>query len=205
MISIVANTGIQRSLLLGKYLVFPMLHGRLQRRDFEFLEEKINQRLATWHHKLLNKVGLLTLVRSVLNSIPNYYMQVAWLPRSTCEAIDRMARNFLWNGGSDPGVHLVGWNNITKPKKLGGLGIQKAREANTPLLGKLVWSIHHDCDSLWVQVLKHKYIHTANLLNMNRKAGSVTWNVIMKVVATLKDGFEYRLGNGDSSSGSSIG
>jgi hypothetical protein len=25
-----------------------MLHGRLQRRDFEFLEEKISKRLASW-------------------------------------------------------------------------------------------------------------------------------------------------------------
>jgi hypothetical protein len=71
-------------------------------------------------------------------------------------------------------MHLVGWNKITKPEKLGGLGIRKAREANTALLGKLIWSIHQDCDLLWVQVLKHKYIHTAKLLNMNRKVGSVT-------------------------------
>jgi len=40
--------------------------------------------------------------------IPNYYMQVAWLPQSTCESIDEMAQNFLWKGSSNSGIHLVG-------------------------------------------------------------------------------------------------
>jgi hypothetical protein len=124
--AIVASTGIHRTLSLEKYLGFPMLHGRLQRKDFEFLEEKISRRLASWQHSLLNKAGRLTLVKSVLNSIPNYYMQVAWLPHTTCESIDKMARDFLWKGSSNTGIHLVGWDKITKPKKLGGLGIRKA-------------------------------------------------------------------------------
>ncbi|MCI77498.1 ribonuclease H, partial [Trifolium medium] len=48
-------------------------------------------------------------------------MQVAWLPQSTCDSIDKMAHNFLWKGMSNTGIHLVGWDKITKPKKLGGL------------------------------------------------------------------------------------
>jgi hypothetical protein len=103
-------------------------------------------------------------------------MQVAWLPQSTCEAIDRMARNFLWKGTSNIGIHLIGWDNITKPKKLGGLGIRKAREANTSLLGKLVWSIHQNCDALWVQVLKHKYIKDKLFPSLPKKPGS--WNFL---------------------------
>jgi len=197
--AIVATTGINGTLSLEKYLGFPMMHGRLQRKDFEFLEEKISQRLATWQHNLLNKAGCITLMKSVLNSIPNYYMQVAWLPQSTCESIDRMARNFLWKDNSNSGIHLVGWNKITKPKKLGGLGIRKARDANTSILGKLVWSIHQNCDSLWVQVLKHKYIKDEVFLNINKKPGSVTWNAIMKALLALREGFELRLGDGNSS------
>jgi hypothetical protein len=197
--SIVTNTGINRTHSLEKYLGFPMMHGRLQRKDFEFLEEKISHRLASWQHNLLNKAGRMTLVKSVLNSIPNYYMQVAWLPQSTCDSIDRMARNFLWKGNSNTGIHLVGWDKITKPKKLGGLGIRKAREANTSLLGKLVRSIHQNYDALWVQIIKHKYIKDDMFLTITKKQGSVIWNSIMKALTTLKDGFQFRLGNGNSS------
>jgi hypothetical protein len=172
-----------------------MIHDRLQRKDFEFLEEKISKRLATWQHNLLNKAGRMTLVKSTLNSIPNYYMQIAWLPQATCDFIDRTARNFLWKGSSTTGMHLVGWDKITKPKKLGGLGIRKAREANTSLLGKLVWNIHQNNDALWVQVLKHTYLKEETLLNTTKKLGSVTWNAIMKALLALKEGFQFRLGN----------
>ena len=197
--SIVARTGIQRTLSLEKYLGFPMLHGRLQRRHFEFLEEKISQKLASWQNKLLNKAGRLTLVKSVLNSIPNYYMQIASLPQTICDSIDRMARNFLWKGNSNGGVHLVGWRRISKPKNLGGLGIRKAREANTAMLGKLVWSLHQEPNALWAQVLKHKYVKGTTFLDMNKKPGSSVWNTIMKALFVLKDGFEFRLGDGSSS------
>lgn len=164
-----------------------------------FFEENISQRLASWQHHLLNKVGRMTLVKSVLNSIPYYYMQVAWLPQSTCESIDRLAINFLWKGSSNFRIYLVGWEKITKPKKLGGLEIRKAREANTSLLGRLVWRLHQNCDSLWVKVLTHKYFHADKLLTVTRKSGSVTWNAIMKARFTLRDGFDFRLGDDNSS------
>jgi hypothetical protein len=63
------------------------MHGRLQRKDYQFLEEKISQRLANWQHNLLNKAGRMTLVKLVLNFILNYYMQVAWLPHSYGKAL----------------------------------------------------------------------------------------------------------------------
>ncbi|CAK8531346.1 unnamed protein product [Lathyrus sativus] len=120
---VVSNTYIKKILTLVKYLGFPMLHGHIQCKDFEFPEAKIGQRLTSWQCKLLNKIVRLTMVRYVLNSIPNYHMQVAWLPQPTCEFIDMMANNVLWKGDSNADVYLIGLDKITKPKKLGGLGI----------------------------------------------------------------------------------
>ncbi|CAL5185973.1 unnamed protein product [Lathyrus oleraceus] len=39
---------------------------------------------------------------------------------------------------SNFGEHLVEWNKITKPIKLGGLEIQKVRKVNTSMLSKMV-------------------------------------------------------------------
>lgn len=39
----------------------------------------------------------------------------------------------------------------------GGLGIRDARLTNNTLLGKLLWSMLHHKDKLWLQVLAHKY------------------------------------------------
>jgi len=90
-------------------------------------------------------------------------------------------------------------NKITKNKKLGGLEIRKAGDANTSLLGKLVWSIHQICDSLWVHVLKRKYINDEVFHNTNKKPGSVTWNAIINALFSLREGFELQLGDGNCS------
>jgi len=47
-------------------------------------------------------------------------------------------------------MHTVGWSKITKPRKLGGLGVRPARLQNTSLLVKLVWSLVQSDKKLWV-------------------------------------------------------
>lgn len=97
-------------------------------------------------------------------------------------------------------MHLVGCNKITKHKNLGDLRIEKVRKTSTSMLGKLIWGLHRDCDSLWVRVLKEKYITEEKFLNMKNKSESVTWNKTMKALTALKDDFEFRLGDGIFSS-----
>jgi len=67
---------IRSTTSFDKYLGFPILKGRAKRNDFHFIIEKMQSRLASWKHRLLNKPGRLTLASSVLSSIPSYYMQV---------------------------------------------------------------------------------------------------------------------------------
>jgi len=72
--TLTAISGIQSTTSLGKYLGFPMLHGRPKKSEFNFIIEKMQTRLASWKNRLLNKTGRLTLATSVLSSIPTYYM-----------------------------------------------------------------------------------------------------------------------------------
>lgn len=88
---------------------------------------------------------------------------------------------------------------FTMPKKLGGLGVQKAREANISMLGKLVWEVHNYPDKLWIHVLRQKYVKDDEFLDLPKKPGFVVWNEIMKAKGILREGFEFRLGNGSSS------
>lgn len=92
---------------------------RLKKEDFNFVIDNLQNRLASWKGKLLNKAGRVTLVKSVLCVIPTYYMQLNWFPSSVCSQIDRMANNFVWKGSADKGVHLVSWEKITRPKTEG--------------------------------------------------------------------------------------
>jgi hypothetical protein len=154
--SITNISGIRSTSSLDKYLGFPMLKGRPKKSDFYFIIEKMQIRLASWKNKLLNRTGRLTLASSVLSSLPSYYMQINWLPQSTCDDIDRTTRNFIWRGTNNSGLHLVSWEKIARPKKHGGLGIRQAREANSCLLGKLVWDLVQSNDKLWVRLLSNK-------------------------------------------------
>lgn len=156
---------------LEKYIGFPMIKERTKKADFEFILDKMQNRLASWKSKLLNKARRVTLARSVLNAIPSYYVQVHWLPTNICNNIDKTIRNFIWKGMADKGIHLVGWDKVTLPKKDGGLVIRPAREANIAMLGRLVWDLHSQVNKLWVQVLHQKYVKNKEFLEMDSNQG----------------------------------
>lgn len=54
-------------------------------------------------------------------------------------------------------MDLVAWNDICKPKKLGGLGITQIQDANKALLQKWLWRFRKERESLWRQVIVCKY------------------------------------------------
>ena len=191
---------IQSTTSLGKYLGFPMLHGRPKRIDFNFIIEKMQTRLASWKNRLLNRSGRLTLATSVLSSIPTYYMQINWLPQSICDSIDQTTRNFIWKGTNNKGIHLVNWRTVTSPKKLGGLGIRTTRDANTCLLGKLVWDMVQSTNKLWVNLLSNKYTSGPNILHASsNSSSSPSWSSIIKAKNILHNGYQWRPGSGSSS------
>jgi hypothetical protein len=113
--------------------------------------------------------------------------------------MDQMTRNFIWKGSSNKGIHLVGWSSITRTKSDGGLGIRLAREANTAMLGKLVWDIQQNSPKPWVLMLRVKYLQHQPFLNAPIHSGSPIWNSISKAKIVLVDGFKYRVSDGSSS------
>jgi len=196
-----AISGIRSTTSLGKYLGFPILKGRPKRSDFSFIIEKMQNRLAFWKGKLLNKAGRLTLASSVLSSIPTYYMQINWLPQNICDNIDQVTHNFIWKGNNNKGTHLVNWKKIASPKQNGGLGIRAAREANTSLLGKLVWNLVQKTDKLWVNLLSNNYTSGLDFLfyDSARHNSSPTWSSIIRAKNVLRDGYVWRAGSGNTS------
>lgn len=174
-------SGIRGTTSLDKYLGFPILKGRPKRSDFLFIIEKMQNRLASWKNKLLNKTGRLTLASSVLSSIPTYYMQINWLPQNICDNIDQTTRNFIWRGQNNKGVPLVNWKKVASPKQFGGLCIRAAREANTCLLGKFVWDMVQTTNKLWVSLHSSKYAVGPNILHAEaHPKSSPTWSSIIR-------------------------
>lgn len=86
--------------------------------------EKVRKKLASWKSGLLSKAGRLVLIKSVLNSIPLYYMSLFKVPKLVVKQIIKAQRNFFWTGSENrKGLRPISWNLIQRPKSLGGLGV----------------------------------------------------------------------------------
>lgn len=81
---------------LGIYLGMLLMHNRVTVGTFDFLVNKIRQKLSGWQVKKLSVASRITLVRSVLLAILNYFMYTIHIPISVCNEIERVAKNFIW-------------------------------------------------------------------------------------------------------------
>ena len=112
--------GFQSTPNLGKYLGIPIKHPGPSSQDFNFVLERVKQKLAGWKANLLSLAGRSVLVKHVSSTIPNYVMQSAHLPNKIIEGIDRVNRNFLWGlTDSVKKMHWVGWSKVTRSKEEG--------------------------------------------------------------------------------------
>jgi hypothetical protein len=65
--------------------------------------------------------GRYILVKSVLENIYVYWLSLEKIPKSILNMIRRQMFSFLWLGNKEiERFHLVNWNRIAKPKKIGG-------------------------------------------------------------------------------------
>ena len=69
-------------------------------------------------------------------------MQTMALPKTVCNTLDKMNRDFIWGDtNTSKKVHLVNWNTLCKPKNLGGLGLREDYNNNLAMLSKLGWKV----------------------------------------------------------------
>jgi len=69
---------------------------------------RFEKRLSGWKAAYLFKRGRLTLIKSVLSSMPTYFLSLFPLPVSVAHKLEAIQRNFLWGSfRSDFKFHLV--------------------------------------------------------------------------------------------------
>lgn len=77
-------------------MAIPFLHNRINKDTYNYILEKINQKLSVWNNNFLSFAGRLILVKSVLMTIPTYTMQTTTLPKVLCDKIEPVVQNFVW-------------------------------------------------------------------------------------------------------------
>ena len=80
---------------LGKYLRIPIMHPRSSSLEYNFVLDRVKQKLAGWKANMLSFAGRAILIQASSAVIPSYIMQCAKLLGRILDGIDWVNRNFL--------------------------------------------------------------------------------------------------------------
>ncbi|KAL0287980.1 UNVERIFIED_CONTAM: hypothetical protein Sradi_7112600 [Sesamum radiatum] len=164
---ILARTEFVRGAMPVRYLGIPLAAQRLSVSDYSPLVDQIAKSISKWAAKSLSYAGRLELIRSVIQGVECFWLQIFPLPAAVVEKIHRLCRNFLWNSRCAP----VAWAEICHPKEEGGLGIRHIQSWNVALLARVLWNIHRKSDTLWVQWVNGVYLKGGSVWDWQPKKG----------------------------------
>jgi hypothetical protein len=151
-----------------------------------------------WKAKQLSFAGRVTLAKSVMEAIPIYPMMTNKIPKACLDDIHRLQRNFIW-GETDNArkYHAVGWDVVTTPKRMGGLGLRRLDVMNQACLLKLGWKIHTGAKEFWCDVIRGKY--ECNDLSNGaeiRSSDSSFWKAIRRLSSHMIEASFWTVGDG---------
>jgi hypothetical protein len=177
-----------------KYLGIPLSNNTLKARDFGLLIDKINKKFSNWHNRFLNISGRVELIKSVIQPMLHFWLQIAQIPASIIQKINSLCANFLWKSKS----HKMSWDEVCKTKNEGGLGIRKIEDIAKSIAAKLLWN-YINGDSLWAQWMHNKYGNKGNfwVIRIDNNA-SHTWKTILHARQWCKGHIDRKIVNGEN-------
>ena len=116
--NVATNFGCAHTKCPSIYLGLPLGNSMSRESAWKPVLDKIQNRLASWKARILSRAGRLTLIKSVLNSLPVFYMSMFKMPRSIAMKIIKLQRSFFWGGGTgEKKIYpSVKWSSIELPK-----------------------------------------------------------------------------------------
>lgn len=140
------------------YLGLPMGGSTSRIAMWEPVIDRMKMKLANWKGRLLSMGGRAVLIKSSLASLPMYYLSLFPIPKGALEKINRIQRDFFWNGCSEKkGIHSASWALLEMPKIYGGLNLGNLLHRNLALLFKWIWRFFSASPALWKTIIKEKY------------------------------------------------
>lgn len=123
------------------YLGVPIFYGHPRAVFYQHLVDKVIRALDGWKARSLSFGGKLTLIKSVLSSIPIYTLSSSVVLASVTKRIEGIMAAFLWNYRGEVRTHWVSWKSICTPIEEGGLGIRCLQMIRDSLHANLMWHV----------------------------------------------------------------
>ncbi|XP_071694748.1 uncharacterized protein [Rutidosis leptorrhynchoides] len=112
--------------------------------------EKFDKRLSDWVARSISFGGRLTIIKSILSSIPLYYFSLFHAPAAILKVLESKRRKFFWGGSSnDNKINWIKWDQIILPYENEGLNVGSLFAKNISLLCKWWWRFKNEHNALW--------------------------------------------------------
>ncbi|XP_050207431.1 uncharacterized protein LOC126656851 [Mercurialis annua] len=165
------------------YLGIPLISARLTKEECKGIISKITSSIHSWTSKAISYDGRIQLINYVIMSMHIFWACILLLPKSVCKDIQRVCARFLWTG-KDEGKYnaMVSWDEISRLKVEGGLGVKDIHIWNKAAITKHVWQIYNYPDPIWS-------------LKCNDRSSWI-WRGILNTRSDVRKVLDYKIGNG---------
>ena len=91
------------------------------------------------------------------------------------------------------------WEELTKSKKIGGMGFRDLALFNDSLLAKQAWRLLNKKTSLFYKVFKARFFPSSSIMEAaDSRLDSYAWKSILKGRDVLLRGARWRVGSGEN-------
>jgi hypothetical protein len=184
------------------YLGYHLKSTRYTIKDWAWLIDKFNKKILNWKHRFLSMGGRYILIKAVLESLPVYWMALAHIPASVLKSLRQLIFSFLWSGcKKNRSFHLSKWEELSKPKSMGGWGLKNLPLFHKALSANTFWRLLTK-PGLWHSVIKAKYLHHLpvhiwiRFAEVHPKTGSQSWKNFSSTLPIILKGLSWIPGDG---------
>ncbi|KAL3686848.1 hypothetical protein R1sor_013157 [Riccia sorocarpa] len=151
-----------------RYLGFPIGWKVKPTEQSDYVLAKVQRRLGSWTYRMLTFAGRVTVVKHILRAIPIHILTCLTFSAKVLGKLEAICRGFVW-GVNDQGqnrIPLIAWEDITQPKKDGGLQIESFQTQGQALRLKQLLRMFENPEEEWAwnQVRPRLKLHTEKIV-----------------------------------------
>nr|KAJ0222698.1 hypothetical protein LSAT_V11C200080000 [Lactuca sativa] len=132
--------------------------------------EKVQSKLSAWKAKHVSLGGRLTLVKSVIGSLPLFFFSLFMAPKFVIEHLEKIHRQGVFG-----------------PKDQGGFRVGSLESLNWALLYKWLWRFKRDSVFLWKQVTCGIHNKRKLIDGLAKKSTLGIWFIVVKVAHVVEE------------------